>query len=100
MKKWVKERRGRKMIVFNFKGFMQSENLTVEVLAKLLGYTVEGTITMLNRGTIKINNLVTLKKRYPGAIKYERIKTPYLIDATDSDTAQDEKETIVGGDGV
>lgn len=78
MQKWVRERRkfiGKKMIAFNFKSFMISENLTVEELAKLLGYTIDGTMTMLNRGTVKANKLLTIKQTYPDAERYEVKKT-------------------------
>ena len=59
-KPWVfkfRENYGHKTYGFDFKKFMKNKNLTVEQLAKAIGYSVPGILVMLNRGTIKYSTL-------------------------------------------
>lgn len=65
--KWIKDFKefvGKKTYIFDFKNFMKDYGLTVEQLSKTIGYTFDGTIKMLNRGTLKISTLDKLKAIY------------------------------------
>jgi hypothetical protein len=72
--KWIKNFRklkGRKNTIdFNFEKFMTHTLATVEDIALALGYSVNGTIAMLKRGTVKKNTLDKLSKRWPSAKSY------------------------------
>jgi len=79
MKKWIKDRKefvGKKMIGFNFKAFMIAHNLTVEQLTTLLKYkTVDGTMKMLDRGTVKASKLADLESQFKDLENYRIKKT-------------------------
>lgn len=73
---WIKDFKefiGKKTFVFNFKEFMKDKNITVEELSKIVGYTFDGTIKMLNRGTIKLSTLSKIRIIYPQIDNYKKI---------------------------
>lgn len=62
---WInkfRENYGHKTVEFRFEQFLIDHDLTVERLAKLLGYSMNGIFQMLRRGTIKESTLVQLEK--------------------------------------
>lgn len=66
---WIKQHRafvGKVMIKIDFKRMMYYYKITVEDLAKLCKYSLPGTISMLERGTIKPKIYALLKNQFPG----------------------------------
>lgn len=73
---WIKKRRetlGKKMVSLDFEQLMIELDLTVEQLAKKIGYTLDGTIVMLRRGTMKLSLYDKLIKQYPD-IKFKNFE--------------------------
>lgn len=52
------------MVPFDFERLMKDRNLTVREFATWLGYTEEGTVQMLKRGTIKPTKVQWLEIHY------------------------------------
>ena len=70
-KRYRDKRKGQKaMVQFEFKRFMTDHNLTVESFAKMIGYTLDGTLKMLKRGTIK-NSLID---KLTGSARIKRLR--------------------------
>lgn len=68
--KKFRERSQRRMLAFDFAGFMNKHGVSVEMMQKLLEYTYGGIEKMMIRGTIKPGALETLQKKYPDAGKF------------------------------
>lgn len=72
-KKWIDTYRefvGKKIYSFNFNKFFKDTNITVEKFAELIGYTVDGVIKMIQRGTIKIKTYEVLEQHFNNLNKY------------------------------
>jgi hypothetical protein len=65
---------GRRMYKFSFVRFIRTNGLTVEKFAKEIGYSTDGVVKMIIRGTIKKSLFEKLSKKYKGIETYRRTK--------------------------
>jgi hypothetical protein len=64
----------RRMYKFAFINFMKENGLTIEAFAKEIGYSTDGVVRMVTRGTIKKALFEGLSHRYKNIERYRSIK--------------------------
>jgi hypothetical protein len=72
---WIKKHRefvGKKVFLIDFNKFLKDKKLTVEELSKIISYTFDGTMKMLERGTIKLSTYNKLKELHSDLDKYKK----------------------------
>ena len=64
-KNWydVYRKKGKRMVKINFKKMFLHEDLDIEKLQKILGYTKDGILYMLKRSTMKLKTFNILKEK-------------------------------------